>query len=233
MSCPLQERAHLRKVLQDRLKGKVSGFQDGHLDAMIKQGLTSKDRLAETSWSELSQQALLPRVLAQALLEAYNSSALNGPDNPEKQLHTFRPAAYGKRGVSECFHMAEMIIAANQAADALQQGSKHRGVSCHWSLSGKPWRARIHWLGGAVHLGCFATEDSAAHMYDRAAICVRGPEAMLNFPRQWYDNDGLPNGWVSSKAQLQSVLSKFTDNHGAATRVMKGYTSLPTRISSV
>lgn len=87
MSCPVQERAHLRKLLQDRLKGKVSGFQDGHLDAMIKQGLTSKDRLAVTSWSELSQQALLPRVLAQALLEAYNSSALNGPGaQPAKQL---------------------------------------------------------------------------------------------------------------------------------------------------
>ena len=27
------------------------------------------------------------------------------------------------------------------------QGSKRRGVSCHWSLSGKRWRARIHWLG--------------------------------------------------------------------------------------
>lgn len=70
----------------------------------------------------------------------------------------------------------------------------------------------------AVHLGCVATEDSAAHMYDRAAICVRGPEAILNFPRQWYDSDGLLNGWVGSKAQLQSVLSKFTDNHNAAPR---------------
>jgi len=45
---------------------------------MMKQGLTSEDRLARTSWSELSQQALLPRVLVQALLEAYNSNALNG-----------------------------------------------------------------------------------------------------------------------------------------------------------
>ena len=27
------------------------------------------------------------------------------------------------------------------------QGSKLRGVSRHWSLSGRPWRARIHWLG--------------------------------------------------------------------------------------
>ena len=78
MSCSLQDRAHLREILQVRLNGKVSGFRDAHLDAMIKQGLTSEDRLARTSWSELSQQALLPRVLVQALLEAYNSNALNG-----------------------------------------------------------------------------------------------------------------------------------------------------------
>ena len=58
----------------------------------------------------------------------------------------------------------------------------------------------------AVHLGCFATEDSAAHMYDRAAVCVRGPQAILNFPRKCYDYDGLPNGWVSSKQQLLSIL---------------------------
>lgn len=70
----------------------------------------------------------------------------------------------------------------------------------------------------AVHLGCFATEDSAAHMYDRAAICVRGPEAILNFPRKCYDYDGLPNGWVGSKEQLLSILSKFKDNHNAAPR---------------
>ena len=79
MSCYLQDRAHLRELLQDRLNGKVSGFRDAHLDAMIKQGLTTEDRLARTSWSELSQQALLPRVLIQALLEAYNSNAHNGP----------------------------------------------------------------------------------------------------------------------------------------------------------
>ena len=79
MGYPLHERAHLRQLLQKRLNGKASGFRDAHLDGMIKQGLTSEDRLARTSWSELSQQAGLPRVLVQALLEAYNSDALNGP----------------------------------------------------------------------------------------------------------------------------------------------------------
>ena len=61
----------------------------------------------------------------------------------------------------------------------------------------------------AVHLGYFATEDSAAQMYDRAAVCVWGPEAILNFPRRFYDSDELPDGWVSDEEQLHSVLRKF------------------------
>lgn len=72
-----EERAALRKLLQARLNGKVTGFQDAHLNAMLKQGLSTEGRLAIASWSELS--ALLPRVLVHTLLAAYNSSALNGP----------------------------------------------------------------------------------------------------------------------------------------------------------
>jgi len=126
-------------------------------------------------------------------------------DKAEQQPHAFKPTAYGRRSSSNCFHMADLIIAANETADALHQGSKRRGVSCHWSLSGKRWRARIHWLGRAVRLGYVATEDSAAQMYDRAAVCVRGPETILNFPRHFYDSDELPDGWVSSEEQLHSV----------------------------
>ena len=73
-------------------------------------------------------------------------------------------------------------------------------------------------LSQARYLGYFATEESAAYMYDRAAIGVRGPEASLNFPRQLYDSTGLPNGWMSSEDQLQSVLRNFKDDHNAAPR---------------
>lgn len=61
-------------------------------------------------------------------------------------------------------------------------------------------------------MGYFATEDDAAHMYDRAAICVRGSEAILNYPRHTYDNDDLPSGWLSSKVQLLAILDKFKDH---------------------
>ena len=48
-------------------------------------------------------------------------------------------------------------------------------------------------------------------------MCM-GPEAILNFPRCWYDSDALPNGWLSNTEELQSVLSKFRNDHNAAPR---------------
>ena len=57
----------------------MDGFQDTDLNAMLKKGLSTESRLAVTSWAELSEVALLPRVLVQALLEAYNKNALDEP----------------------------------------------------------------------------------------------------------------------------------------------------------
>ncbi len=57
-------------------------------------------------------------------------------------------------------------------------------------------------------------------MYDRAAICVRGPGAVLNFARELYDHDPLSNDWVDNEAQLHSVFSKFKDNHRNAQRYL-------------
>lgn len=57
-------------------------------------------------------------------------------------------------------------------------------------------------------------------MYDRAAICIRGPGAVLNFARELYDHDQLSNGWVDSEAQLHFVLDKFKDNHRSSQRYL-------------
>ena len=54
--------------------------------------------------------------------------------------------------------------------------------------------------------------------YDRAAVCVWGPEAILKFPD--IDIDEFPNGWVSSEEQLHSVLRMFEDNHNIAPQVI-------------
>ncbi|KAL0037776.1 hypothetical protein WJX77_011505 [Trebouxia sp. C0004] len=215
MSCSLQDRAHLRERLQDRLNGKVSGFRSAHLDAMIKLGLTSQNRLARTSWSELSQKAGLPRMLVQALLEAYNSNALNGPDSPEKQPLAVKPAAYGKRGSSNCFHTADLIIAANQTADALQQAAHVEVSVATGACQGNDGvQEYIGWGGLSILVAL--QQRTAQHVCTVEQLYVsRGPEAIFNNPRQWYDIDGLPNGWVSSEKQLKSVLSKFKESHHA------------------
>ena len=49
-------------------------------------------------------------------------------------------------------------------------------------------------------------------MYDRAAICVRGSEAILNNRRSQYDNDGLPEWSLSNKDELFAVLGRFKDD---------------------
>ncbi len=63
-----------------------------------------------------------------------------------------------------------------------------------------------------MHLGWFATQEEAARMYDRAAICVRGSEAILNNRRSQYDNDGLPKWSLSNIDELVAVLARFKDD---------------------
>ena len=46
-------------------------------------------------------------------------------------------------------------------------------------------------------------------MCDRAAICTCGSGAVLNFPRDFYEGDDLPNSWVANEKQLLSILHRF------------------------
>lgn len=86
MSFSSQDRADLWELLRTKLNGKVEGLQDTDLNAMLNKGLSTENKLAATSWQELSEVALLPHVLVQALLEAYNKSALDEPGSTAQQL---------------------------------------------------------------------------------------------------------------------------------------------------
>ena len=64
----------------------------------------------------------------------------------------------------------------------------------------------------AIYLGDFDTQEAAAHMYDRAAICVHGFDTVLNYDRSFYDSEELSDGWVGSEEQLLSILNRFNQN---------------------
>lgn len=74
-----EDRSALRDMLLSKLNGKASGFRKAHLDAMVAHGLNSEANLATAGWSKLHDQASLPLALVEALLQAYNPSALDGP----------------------------------------------------------------------------------------------------------------------------------------------------------
>ncbi|KAL0045223.1 hypothetical protein WJX82_001152 [Trebouxia sp. C0006] len=135
MSFSSQDRADLRQLLRTKLNGKVDGFQDTDLNAMLKKGLSTENKLAATSWQELSEVALLPCVLVQALLEAYNKNALDEPGSTAQQLAM---GNWSSDGTSNCFNMGDLIIAANQIADGQEGSSRFRGVSRGW----RPTRKR-------------------------------------------------------------------------------------------
>jgi hypothetical protein len=65
---------------------------------------------------------------------------------------------------------------------ALKNSSRFRGVSLN--KASRKWEARIRESGKNHYLGSFTNEELAAHAFDNAAIAMRGPSAVCNFPRE-------------------------------------------------
>lgn len=62
-----------------------------------------------------------------------------------------------------------------------QKSSRYTGVS--WRNDSKRWRATFKHNGQARHIGCYSTEEEAAHAYDQEAAVIFGADwPHLNFP---------------------------------------------------
>lgn len=72
----------------------------------------------------------------------------------------------------------------NRKKSPLAHTSRFKGVSL--SKNKRAWRATIG-DRGIVHIGTFATEESAARAYDQEAIRRFGPFARINFPKDSHD----------------------------------------------
>ena len=64
----------------------------------------------------------------------------------------------------------------------IKNSSRFRGVSLN--KASRKWEARIRESGKNHYLGSFTDEEMAARAFDNAAIAMRGPQAVCNFPRE-------------------------------------------------
>jgi len=64
----------------------------------------------------------------------------------------------------------------------MKNSSRFRGVSLN--KASRKWEARIRESGKNHYLGSFTDEEAAARAFDNAAIHMRGPQAVCNFPRE-------------------------------------------------
>ena len=83
----------------------------------------------------------------------------------------------------------------------IKNSSRFRGVSLN--KASRKWEARIRESGKNHYLGSFTDEEMAARAFDNAAIAMRGPQAVCNFPREGSNVKVVPlQAAVSGSAAL-------------------------------
>ncbi|GAX84678.1 hypothetical protein CEUSTIGMA_g12099.t1 [Chlamydomonas eustigma] len=81
--------------------------------------------------------------------------------------------------------------------------SQFRGVC--WNKKNRRWQAAINSSGKYIYLGSFVSEEEAAHMFDRAAIRLRGHRAKLNFNIQEYMDS---SGNLQEDSRIAAIIGK-------------------------
>lgn len=86
----------------------------------------------------------------------------------------------------------------------LRGTSRYKGV--YWDKSRAKWMARVRLSGVTKNLGRFDCEEDAAKAYDVAAYKEFGEFAVLNFPDDVRDPDGI--GWLKITLRWEQAESE-------------------------
>ena len=119
------------------------------------------------------------------------------PPTPAKKAALRQPSSRRSRAPrrtqSEALPSTSTLAAPDHAAESgggsgKENSSRYRGVAIHKSTG--RWEAHLWAHGQQLYLGSFASEETAARVFDRACLRVRPRDAavkMLNFPPSDYD----------------------------------------------
>mmetsp|Transcript_40105 Transcript_40105/g.119442 ORF Transcript_40105/g.119442 Transcript_40105/m.119442 type:complete len:486 (-) Transcript_40105:305-1762(-) len=91
--------------------------------------------------------------------------------------------------------------------------SQYRGVT--YSKKSQKWQAAINNAGTHVHLGTHVSEMDAAVAFDKAALCIRGDRAKINFPMSNYTD---PEGNLIIDEVIAAKLASHEKVPGAKKR---------------
>ena len=90
----------------------------------------------------------------------------------------------------------------------MKNSSRFRGVSLN--KASRKWEARIRESGKNHYLGSFTDEEAAARAFDNAAVSMRGPQAVCNFPRE---GSNVKVRFDSLPVPPERLICKLTELH--------------------